>query len=195
MCFRHLNSICFVTQSIFQTVTYIMTYISWSVWKRRKSKIAHKILYLVTHPGNDKQSVPLTLAIFQESATAAIKSYFPNPLDVVNFLMRFHKVFCYLQFQTTFQYFKTTWQWSNSRRSQARISSSCGILFWNMVRMSIIYPYQTNLMLLWQRLDVFLIWLVTCWMKTTITYLRQDSRVIPQNVISVNIVRSVANVS
>ena len=35
----------------------------------------------------------LTMAIFQESATAAIKSYFPNRLDAANLLTLFYKVF------------------------------------------------------------------------------------------------------
>ena len=54
---------------------------------------APKITYQVTHPRNNKQSVPLTLATFQESTTAAIKSYFPNRLDAANFLTLFYKVF------------------------------------------------------------------------------------------------------
>ena len=50
------------------------------------------VTYQVTHPGNNKQSVPLNLTIFQESTTAAIKSYFPNRLDTANFLTLFCKV-------------------------------------------------------------------------------------------------------
>ena len=43
------------------------------------------------------------------------------------------------------QYIKPTWQCRNSRRLQPRIPSSCGGLDWDMVKMSIIYPHQTNL--------------------------------------------------
>ena len=53
---------------------------------------APKMACQVAHPGYNKQCVPLTLAIFQESPSAAIKSYFPNPLDTANFLTLFHKV-------------------------------------------------------------------------------------------------------
>ena len=51
------------------------------------------VTYQVTHPGNNKQSVPLNLAILQENTTATIKSYFPHRLDVANFLTLFNKVF------------------------------------------------------------------------------------------------------
>ena len=78
-------------------------YISWSIFhevhERDENLQAHlrkapKITYQVTHPGNNKQqSVLLPLAIFQESTTAAIKSYFPNRLDAANFLTLFYKVF------------------------------------------------------------------------------------------------------
>ena len=47
----------------------------------------------MTHPGNNKQSVPLALAMSQESTTAAIKSYFPNRLDAANSLTIFYNVF------------------------------------------------------------------------------------------------------
>ena len=43
------------------------------------------------------------------------------------------------------QYIKPTWQCRNSRRLQPRIPSSCGGLVWDMAKMSIIYPHQTNL--------------------------------------------------
>ena len=85
---------------------HIMTHISWSAWKRQKSsglsKKTPKITYQVTHPSNNKQSVPLTLAIFQESTTAAIKSYFPNRLDAANFLTLFYKVFVICNFEQCF---------------------------------------------------------------------------------------------
>ena len=77
-------------------------YISWRVFHEAHQRDenlqaylrkAHKITSQVTHPGNNKQSVPLTLAIFQESTTATIKSYFPNPLDAVSILTLFYKVF------------------------------------------------------------------------------------------------------
>ena len=53
-------------------------YISWSIFhevhERDENLQAHlrkgpKITYQVTHPGNNKQNVPLTLEIFQESTT------------------------------------------------------------------------------------------------------------------------------
>ena len=77
-------------------------YISWHIFhevhERDKNLQAHlrktpKIMYQVTHPGNNKQRVPLTLEIFRESTTAVIKSYFPNRLDAGNFLTLFYKVF------------------------------------------------------------------------------------------------------
>ena len=38
------------------------------------------------HPGNNKQSVPLALAIFSPTTIAAMKNYFPNRPDSANFL-------------------------------------------------------------------------------------------------------------
>ena len=87
---RYFNLICFMTQSMFQTVTYDGVYF---VKCLKETKIFRLILENVTHLGNNKQSVSLTLEIFQESITAAIKSYFPNRLDAANFLTLFYKVF------------------------------------------------------------------------------------------------------
>ena len=76
---------------------HIMAHVSWSEWKRRNLQThrrkARKITYQVTHLGNNKQAVLLTLAIFQENTTAAIKSYFRNRLDAANFLTLLYKVF------------------------------------------------------------------------------------------------------
>ena len=87
-------------------------YISWSIFhevhERDENLQAHlrkapKITYQVTHPGNNKQqSVLLPLAIFQESTTAAIKSYFPNRLDAANFQTLFYKVFVICNFKQRF---------------------------------------------------------------------------------------------
>ena len=49
-------------------------------------KKAHKLSYQVLHPGNKKQSVPLALATFHETTTAAFKSYFPEREDASKFL-------------------------------------------------------------------------------------------------------------
>ena len=49
-------------------------------------KKAHKLSYQVLHPGNKKQSVPLALAIFHETITAAFESYFPEREDASKFL-------------------------------------------------------------------------------------------------------------
>ena len=49
-------------------------------------KKAHKLSYQVLHPGNKKQSVPLALAIFHETNTAAFESYFPEREDASKFL-------------------------------------------------------------------------------------------------------------
>ena len=38
------------------------------------------------HPGDNKQSVPLALAIFDQSTSAALESYHPNRLDASSFL-------------------------------------------------------------------------------------------------------------
>ena len=54
---------------------------------------APRITYQAIHPGNNKQNVSLALAIFDESTSAAIKSYFPDRLDAANILSCFHKLF------------------------------------------------------------------------------------------------------
>ena len=47
---------------------------------------APKLSYRALHPGNNKQSVPLALAIFHESTIAGVRSYFPERKDMANFL-------------------------------------------------------------------------------------------------------------
>ena len=44
----------------------------------------------VLHPGNCKQSVPPALAIFDETTSAAIESYFPDRTDASGFLGLVH---------------------------------------------------------------------------------------------------------
>ena len=46
---------------------------------------APKITYQALHPGNIKQSVPLTLAIF-DLTTTAIRQYFPEEITASSFL-------------------------------------------------------------------------------------------------------------
>ena len=73
-------------------------YISWRIFQKVHERDEDFVTYQVTHPGNNKQSVPLNLAIFQETKTATIKRYFPNRLDGVNFLTLFYKVFVICNF-------------------------------------------------------------------------------------------------
>ena len=54
---------------------------------------APKLTYKATHPGNNKQDVPLALAVFDETTSAAIRSYFPDREDAASFLNLIHKVF------------------------------------------------------------------------------------------------------
>ena len=77
---------------------YISRRIFHEVHEREENFQAHlrkapKIRYKVTHPGNNKLSALLTLAIFQESITAVIKNLFPNRLEAANFLILSYKVF------------------------------------------------------------------------------------------------------
>ena len=53
----------------------------------------HKINPTVLHPGQNKQDVSRALAIFHETTSAAIKSYFPHRQDAAQFLNLMHKVF------------------------------------------------------------------------------------------------------
>ena len=162
---------------------HIMAYIPWNAWKRQISsgspKKSTQKTYQVTHPDSNKQSVSLTLAIFQESTTAAIKIYFPNRLDAANFLTLFYKVFVICSSKQGF----STWNQLGNAAIQGDHKPEFLLLVADSVETwsnfpSFILTKQTFL-LLWQCLDVLLFWLMTCWMKTTITYLRQDSRVIP----------------
>ena len=54
-------------------------------------KKAHKLTYTALHPGNNKQNVPLALAIFDESTIAATKSYLPERHDIAGFLTLIQK--------------------------------------------------------------------------------------------------------
>ena len=47
---------------------------------------ATELVYQALHPGNNKQNVPLTLAIFHETAINAAKSYYPHWPDISNYL-------------------------------------------------------------------------------------------------------------
>lgn len=47
---------------------------------------AHKLTYKALHPGDNKQSVPLALAIFDATTSAAIDSYYPERKDAAMFL-------------------------------------------------------------------------------------------------------------
>ena len=56
-------------------------------------KKAHKINHSVLHPGNNKQDVSRALAVFHETTSAAIRSYFPSRNDAADFTNLLHKVF------------------------------------------------------------------------------------------------------
>ena len=49
---------------------------------RKVPKITHNVLY----PGKCKQNIPVTLAIFHESASVALTSYFPETQSAAEFL-------------------------------------------------------------------------------------------------------------
>jgi len=53
-------------------------------------KAAPKLTANVLHPGNCKQSVPIALAIFHPTTSAAIKTYFPDKVESAEFLNLFH---------------------------------------------------------------------------------------------------------
>ena len=53
---------------------------------RKAPKITHQVL----HPGNCKQNVPVALAIFHESTSAAVTSYFPEKKNEAEFLKLFN---------------------------------------------------------------------------------------------------------
>ena len=51
---------------------------------------AHQLTNKVLHPGDNKQSVPLALAVFDPTTSAALSSYFPENQDAAKFLNRTH---------------------------------------------------------------------------------------------------------
>ena len=53
---------------------------------RKAPKITHKVF----HPGNCKQNVPVALAIFDESTSAGLTSYFPEKNNEAEFLKLFN---------------------------------------------------------------------------------------------------------
>ena len=82
------------------TVSCPAGYITWGSLHRiydNDSKLmanlrkAPKLTYRALHPGNKKQSVPLALAVFDDTTVAAIKSYFPDRKDMSGFLEIFNK--------------------------------------------------------------------------------------------------------
>ena len=69
---------------------YLLVRLAFSVRQRccspRKFKKTFKLTYSALHPENNKQNVPLALAIFDETTIAAFKSYFPERKNVADFL-------------------------------------------------------------------------------------------------------------
>ena len=74
-------------------------YISWGdlykiydqdLGQQANLKKAPKLNYQALHPGNNKQNVPLALAIFHETTIVAAKSYFPERKDLAGFLSIIH---------------------------------------------------------------------------------------------------------
>ena len=70
-------------------------YICWSdlhkVYEKDKNldanlRKAPKLTYSSLHPGNNKQNVELAVAVFHETTVAACQNYFPERLDIHNFL-------------------------------------------------------------------------------------------------------------
>ena len=51
---------------------------------------APKLSYSVLHRGNNKQSVPLALAVFEPTTTSVIRSYFPEEYTTIAFLELIH---------------------------------------------------------------------------------------------------------
>ena len=73
--------------------------ISWGLFHKVHNKdaklqahlrAAPKLTSKVLHPGNCKQSVPVALAIFEETTSAAINDYFPEKDDAAGFLKLFN---------------------------------------------------------------------------------------------------------
>ena len=54
--------------------------------KKANMKKASKLSYKAMHSGYNKQSLPLALAVFDQSTSTAIESYYPNWLDTSSFL-------------------------------------------------------------------------------------------------------------
>ena len=96
-------------------ITYILKsvcpagYIRWDnlyhIYEKNKElksnlRKAPKLSCIVLHPGNNKQNVPLELAVIHETTISAARSYFPNRRDVGNFL----------------EIFNTWWIISNSKK-------------------------------------------------------------------------------
>ena len=73
--------------------------VSWSAFHRLHEKDMHlnahlkkvpKVTYQVLHPGNNKQSVPLALAIFGRTTFSAMRNYFPEDTTTPSFLEYVH---------------------------------------------------------------------------------------------------------
>ena len=147
-------------------------YISWCIFHEVHERDENFVTFQVTHPGNNKQSVPLNLAIFQERTTATIKSYFLNQLDPPN-SWRFFIKFLLFAIPNNVSVHQTNLPMQQFKE----ITSQNSFFLWqtglkhcqNVHHLPLL---NKPLMLSWQRLDILLIWLVTSTMKTTITYLR-----------------------
>ena len=89
-------------------------------------KKAPKFSYQALHTGNDKQNVPLALALFDNTTIAAVKSYYPTRSDVSGFLNLIH----------------TLWTMSNSKQRYSAnplgnaivlLDSKCNIFFFYLL--------------------------------------------------------------
>ena len=77
----------------------LQSYINWAdlynIYDKDKKlkgnlRKAPKLSYQTLHPGNNKQNVPLALALFHDTTIAATKSFYPNREDVSGFLNVIH---------------------------------------------------------------------------------------------------------
>ena len=164
-------------------------YISWRIFHKvherdenlqaHRRKV-HKTTYQVTHPSNIKQSVPLTLAIIlQESTTITIKIRFPNRLDTANFLTLFYKVFVICNSK---QRFNTSNQLGNAaiqgdHKPEFLLLVADWVETWSKCPSFTLTKQTSHALVTTLRCIANLI--DNLLNENTITYLRQDSRVIP----------------
>ena len=104
-----------------------------------------RLTYGEIHSGNNKQSMPLALAIFNQSTTAAIAGYFPEKSDAACFLSVIRKLFVVCNAKTQYNTSSMLGNAAACNDSKPEFLLSFAAWIEEMVDLSKPFTYKTNI--------------------------------------------------